>query len=133
MKKKQVTTQKHYSPRAILVAIGAKIRALNLLQPIEDLVKIRQKTVKYSPAQKLMDGLITILAGAHGLSEINTRLRSDPALQSAFGRTGCAEQSVVQDTLNACTAEQVTQFSQALTTIYRQHSQGYAHDYQAAW
>jgi hypothetical protein len=30
MKKKQVTTQKHYSPRAILVAIGAKIRALKL-------------------------------------------------------------------------------------------------------
>ena len=57
-------------------------------------MKIRQKTVKYSPVQKLMDGLITILAGAHGLSEINTRLRSDPALQRAFGRTGCAEQSV---------------------------------------
>lgn len=101
MKKKQVTTQKHYSPRAILVAIGTKIRALKLLQPIEDLVKIRQKTVKYSPVQKLMDGLIAILGGAHGFSEINTRLRSDPALQRAFGRTGCAEQSVVQETLDA--------------------------------
>jgi hypothetical protein len=40
---------------------------------------------------------------------------------------------VVQDTLNACSAEQVSQLVQALTTIYRQHSQGYAHDYQAAW
>src|SRR6266498_117367 len=79
MKKKQATTQKHYSPRAVLVAIGTKIRALKLLQPIEELVRIRQKTVKYSPAQKLMDGLITILAGAHGFCEINTRLRNDPA------------------------------------------------------
>ena len=67
------------------------------------------------------------------MCEINTRLRSDPALQAAFGRSACADQSVVQDTLNACTAEQVTQFSQALTTIYRRHSQGYAHDYTAAW
>jgi len=51
----------------------------------------------------------------------------------AFGRSACAEQSVVQDTLNACTAEQVTQMEQALQTIYRQHSQGYAHDYQQDW
>ena len=39
--------------------------------------------------------------------EMNTRLRSDESLQRAFGRTGCAEQSVVQQTLNACTARNV--------------------------
>ena len=39
--------------------------------------------------------------------------------------------SVVQDTLNACTAENVEQMEHALDTIYRQHSQGYQHDYQA--
>src|SRR5215831_2935563 len=111
MKKKQVTTQKHYSPRAILVAIGTKIRALKLLQPIEELVRIRQKTVKYSPLQKLTDGLIAILAGAHGFSEINMRLRSGAALQRAFGRTGCAEQSVVQETLDACSATNVKQMA----------------------
>ena len=133
MKKKQVTTQKHYSPRAVLVAMGAKIRALNLLQPIEDLVKIRQKTVKYSPVQKLMDGLITILAGAHGLSEINTRLRSDPALQRAFGRSGCAEQSVVQETLDACSATNVKQMEQATREIFQTHSLAYRHNYKESW
>src|SRR5215470_9056785 len=132
MKKKQVTTQKHYSPRAILVAIGAKIRALKLLQPIEELVKIRQKTVKYSPVQKLMDGLITILAGAHGFSEINTRLRSDPALQRAFGRTGCAEQSVVQETLNACASTNVAQMMLAMDTITQRHSLAFSHDFSSA-
>jgi hypothetical protein len=116
-----------------LAALGAHLRQIDLFGPIRDTVKIAQKTVKYTPHDKLSDAFISILAGAHGLSEINTRLRSDPALQAAFGRTACADQSVVQDTLNACCAEQVTQFSQALTTIYRQHSQGYAHDYQAAW
>ena len=50
-----------------------------------------------------------MLAGAHGIVEINTRLRADPALQAAFGRTACAEQSVVQQTLDACTDENVTQ------------------------
>src|SRR5579883_3089051 len=69
-------------------------------------------------------------AGAHGLVEINTRLRADEALQRAFGRSRCAEQSVVQDTLNACSSHNVKQMQQALDQIYRQHSQGFAHDYQ---
>src|SRR5262249_5161042 len=62
-----------------------------------------------------------------------TRLRSDTALQRAFGRSACADQSVVQDTLNACRAEQVSQLEHALITIYRQHSQGYSHNYKQAW
>jgi hypothetical protein len=123
----------HFSPAASLAAIGVHLRQINVFGPIRDTVKIGQKTVKYTPFDKLNDAFISILAGAHGLCEINTRLRADPALQHAFGRTACADQSVVQDTLNACTTEQVTQFSQALTTIYRQHSQGYTHDYRAAW
>ena len=117
----------------MLVAIGTKIRALKLLQPIEELVRIRQKTVKYSPVQKLMDGLITILAGARGLSEINTRLRSDPALQRAFGRTGCAEQSVVQETLDASSATNVKQMEQATREIFQTHSLAYRHNYKQSW
>jgi hypothetical protein len=70
-----------------------------------------------------MDGLIAILAGAHGLSEINTRLRSDPALQRAFGRTGCAEQSVVQETLDACSATNVKQMEQATRAIFQTASE----------
>ena len=42
MKNKQVTTQKHYSPHANLVAIGTKIRTIKLLEPIEEPVQIRQ-------------------------------------------------------------------------------------------
>jgi Transposase DDE domain group 1 len=125
--------QRHFSPAASLAALGVHLRQIDLFGPIRDTMKIAQKTVKYTPLDKLQDAFISILAGAHGLVEINARLRSDPALQQAFGRTACAEQSVVQDTLNQCSAEQVTQLSQALQTIYRQHAQGYAHDYQQAW
>lgn len=123
----------HFSPAASLAALGVHLRQIDLFGPIRDEVRIDQKSVKYTPLDKLYDAFSSILAGAHGLVEINTRLRSDTALQTAFGRTGCAEQSVVQDTLNACTAEQVSQLERALLTIYRQHSQGYAHDYMAAW
>jgi hypothetical protein len=124
---------RQFSPAASLAALGVHLRQIDLFGPIRDTVKIAQKTVIYTPLDKLYDAFISILAGAHGLVEINTRLRADPVLQHAFGRSACAEQSVVQDTLNACTSEQVTQFSQALTTIVRQHAQAYRHDYTAEW
>ena len=99
----------HYTPAASLAALGVKLQQINVFGPIQHLVHIAQKTVKHSPLDKLYDGFITILAGAHGMVEINTRLRADSALQAAFGRTSCAEQSVVQQTLDACTDENVTQ------------------------
>src|SRR6266436_6032219 len=49
-------------------------------------------------------------------------MRADPGLQAAFGRTGCAEQSVVQQTLDRWTTENVEQMQQALDCIYREHS-----------
>src|SRR5438876_126794 len=125
--------RRHFSPAASLAALGMHLRQIDVFGPIRDTVKIGQKSVKHTPLDKLKDAFISILAGAHGLVEINTRLRSDVALQRAFGRKACAEQSVVQDTLNTCSTEQVTQMAQALQTIYRQHSQGYAHDYSPAW
>jgi len=131
--KKSTTISVHSSPCASLAAIGAQIQSLDLFGPIRQTVQIAQKTVKYTPADKLYDAFITILAGAHGLVEVNTRLRADLALQRAFGRSGCAEQSVVQETLDHATAANVDQMAQALITIYRQHSQGYRHDYAATW
>jgi hypothetical protein len=59
---------------------------------IRERVQIAQKTVKHAPIDKLSDAFITMLAGTHGLVEINGWLRADPALQAAFGRSACAEQ-----------------------------------------
>lgn len=123
----------HFSPSASLAAVGVKLQQLDLFGPIRKAVKIAQKTVKDTPADKLYDAFIATLAGAESMVEINTRLRADPGLQAAFGRSRCAEQSVVQQTFNAATAENVRQLEQGLDTVYRQHSQGYQHDYQADW
>ncbi len=122
---------KTFTGRASLAAIGLKLRERKVFEPIEHQVQIAQKTVKDRPSDKLYDSWISILAGAQGLVEINTGLRADPALQWAFGRSPCAEQSEVQDTLNACTTENVEQMYQAMDLIYRQHSQGYQHEYAA--
>jgi hypothetical protein len=128
-----LTTARHFSARASLAALGLKLRSLDLFGPVRETVKIAQKTVKHRPTQKLYDAFITLLTGAQGLVEINTRLRSDTALQRAFGRTKCAEQSVVQETLDRCTAENVTQVEQAVATILRRHGQAPRHNFAQGW
>lgn len=119
-----------FTPCASLAAIGCQLQHLKMFEPIRSQVQIAQKTVLHSPCDKLFDAFITILAGAHGLVEVNTRLRSDTALQQAFGRSSCTDQSTIQDTLNACTEQNVQELTTALTSIYRTHSQGYRHNYQ---
>jgi hypothetical protein len=125
--------KQYISARSTLAALGVKVREMKLFEPITQNVKIVQKTVKYTPTEKLMDAEIAILSGAHGMVEINKRVRADRGLQAAFGREGCAEQSVVQDTLDACSEENVIQMQAALDLIYSQHSQGYSHNYQRDW
>jgi hypothetical protein len=115
--------------KAGLVGLGIKVRQLGILKVIEKEVKIAQKRVKYTPQEKLTDALMTILCGAKGLVEVNKRVRSDVTLQAAFGRDGCAEQSVVQDTLDACTEKNVKQMQAAMDNILRTHSQVARHDY----
>jgi hypothetical protein len=119
----------YFSPRTSLAAVGVYMGEEGIWQVIEQTVKIDQKVLKHTPTDKLLDCLINMLAGGDGVVEINTRVRPDRALQAAFGRRDCADQSVVSTTLNACTEETVGQMRTALATIYQQHSQGYTHDY----
>jgi hypothetical protein len=120
----------HFTSRAGLVALGHKVRVLGIFKPMEEQVKIRQKVINHTPAQKLLDGLISILAGGRGLVEVNKRVRSDYALQRAFGRERCAEQSVISDTMDAASTENVQQMQDAMTEIYQRHSAGYRHNYE---
>jgi hypothetical protein len=122
-----------FSSRASLVLIGVLMHQKGLWRPIEQRVQIRQKVIHHRPTDKLLDAFANIVSGGHGVVEINTRVRPDRALQRAFGRTSCAEQSVVSDTLNASTEENIAQMRQALQDIYRAQSRGYKHKYETGW
>ena len=125
-------TIRHYSPRASLAAVGLRLRRLGLFEAIAAHVHVPQKTVRHTPAEKLYDAFVAILSGAHGLSESNTRLRADPTLQRPFGRRTCAEYSLVQHTLDACTAENVEEMRRVVTSLFRAHSRAARHDYSAS-
>jgi hypothetical protein len=126
-------THSRATPRASLAALGVHRRALDLFGPIRDRVHVPQKTVHYTPIEKLYDCFIGILAGAKGIADINRVLRADPALQRAFGRRACAEQSTLQDTLNACTPETVAQMAAAMDQVFRQHSRAARHDFDQSY
>jgi hypothetical protein len=127
------TLSSRHCAHASLAAIGNYLRQLDLLAPIREKVQIQQKTVKYTPFAKLCNAFVLLLTGAHRMVEINTELRADPALCEAFGLSGCAEQSVVQDTLDACNDANVEQMQQAMNTVFQQHSRAYRHNYAKQW
>jgi hypothetical protein len=77
----------------------------------------------------LKDVLLTMLAGGHGVVEATTRVQGDKALQLAFGRRGCADQSTLSATLDASTPANVSEMAAALQRIYQHVSQGYRHAY----
>src|ERR687883_112390 len=93
--------------RASLCALGEYLRRHCFFAPLREQVQIPQKAVRYRPIDKVLDALLGILCGARTISQSNSTIRLDPAVQRAFGRTGCAEQSTIARTLRACTAEHV--------------------------
>ena len=95
--------------RASLCALGEYLRRHCFFAPLREQVQIRQKTVRYRPIDKLLDVLGGILCGAKTIAQNNVTIRTDRAVQRAFGRTGCAEQSTIARTLRACTANNVAQ------------------------
>ena len=118
---------------ASLVVIGIWFQHQKIWSQVESQVKIKQKVRAYTANEKLLDCLLNILSGGHGLYETNLRVRPDEAVQQAFGRNGCAEQSTISDTLNACTAADVTALRQAITVILRQQGECYHHEYAKEW
>jgi hypothetical protein len=118
-----------FSPRASLIALGNYLENTVIWQIIEQEVTIKQKVLQHTPTDKLKDAWISMLAGAQSLVELNTLVRPDKALQKAFGREDCADQSTVSETLNACDEQTVKQMRVANKRIYQRYGKGYHHHY----
>ena len=131
-----------FSPRCSLVMVGVLMRQWGIWSVVEKWVHVRQKTVKHSPLEKLLDAFITILAGGQGLWELNTRVRPGRALQRAFGRTQCADQSPVSRMLDCCVEDNVIEMRHVNRDLpklrWRVSPQlmaglGYRHPWHALW
>lgn len=116
------------SSHASLCLLGTYLRRSGFFQPLEDQVQIQQKTLKYTPVQKLEMFFVALLAGAKAVSQTNITLGVDPALYTAFGLPGCADQSVIAATLDAATPDDVAALQAALTKTFCCYSQARRHD-----
>jgi hypothetical protein len=126
----QPTPAFRFSSKAGLVSLALKWKSLDLFGPLRQQVKIKQKSIKYTPIAKLEAAFLNILAGSTSMVELNKLVRADQVLYQAFGLEQCAEQSVVQQTLDSCTQQTIEQAHRAFTQIYRHFSQGYFHKYE---
>jgi hypothetical protein len=83
----------------------------------------------HEPTEKLQDMLTSILAGNESVFQINTRIRPDLPLATAWGRGRFAEQSSVARTLDALGEEQIDQMQQGNLELVRQYSRALKHDF----
>jgi hypothetical protein len=115
------------SGHASLCLLGVYLRRRSFFKPLEAHVKIGQKVLRYTPVQKLEMFLVALLAGAKAVSQGAITIHLDPALLSAYGLPGCADQSSIAQTLNAATEQDVADLQAALGEIFSNYSQACQH------
>lgn len=118
-----------YSRQASLALVGQRFRELGVWEVVSEHVQIRQKVFRHTPADKLLDHFVNMLAGGVGVAEVNLRVRPDGVVQRAFGRARCADQATVSATLSACTAADVEALRLAGEEVLRRHGRCTRHDF----
>jgi len=103
MNESYTSTTKAFTGSVSLAAIGLKLKELKVFEPIEQQVQIARRRSKIGRPDKLYRCVDQPAGRSPWAGGDQYAPQSHTALQRAFGRSRCAEQSVVQDTLNACT------------------------------
>jgi len=112
-----------HSEHSTLCSLSPVLWEKRVFELIHENVHIPQKTVSYRPTDKLVFVILGIMSGSETVYDLNYNLRVDQALLRAFGYERCADQSVIQQTLDAATARNVQQLESALGSIWDQNNQ----------
>ncbi len=119
-------TECHFVPLAVL---GYCLTRSNMLQPLWAPLDLDLKTVAHPPTAKLQDVLVAILAGCRSLAQVNTRLRPETVLATAWQRPQFAEQSTLSRTLDALHDPHLQQLRRGHLQLWQQHTQLRQHDW----
>ena len=85
----------------------------------------------FTPADKLVQVLVSILTGCKTLSEVNSRLKSETKLACALGWERFADQSNLSRTLDELSQKQIVTLRESTTQIWRSHSQVFQRDWRS--
>lgn len=111
-----------------LAAVGYALRHAHVLTPMHELT-LSIKTIDYHPSEKLLTGLVLILAGGRALYQSNWLLRPNRSLARAWGQAPFAEQSNISKTFDALQAEDLVQLQAAFATITQTWAHTCHHDF----
>ncbi|MEO6321636.1 MAG: hypothetical protein ABIO73_13845 [Polaromonas sp.] len=111
-----------------LAALGYALRRAEVLQPLAEM-ELPIKTISHTPADKLMEGLVLMLAGGRATSQANLLLRPNLGLARAWGQAQFAEQSTLSDTFDALSDQDVEVLRTAFGAITQTWSQVCRHDF----
>lgn len=106
-----------------LAVVGYCLTRSGLLKPLWSELDFDLKTCEHSPTDKLQDVLVAILAGCRSLAQVNTRLRPETVLATAWRRPQFAEQSGLSRTLDALQDMHVQQLRAGHLKLWQQHTQ----------
>ncbi len=118
-------TNSAYAP---LVALSAYYRQSALFRALESVSK-HNKEIHYRLSDKLIQILISILAGCETLSEVNAKLAGERGLAAVWGWERMADQSTLSRTLDELSLQQIEELQLALLQIWRTFSHTHRHNW----
>ena len=113
---------------APLAALCAHYQGKKVFQPLEE-VEMLGKIRDFDPISKVIQILLSLLAGCDTLSEVNCKLKPEVSLAQACGWPRFADQSNLSRLLDGLTLKQLEQLRSATTQIWRAHSRAIKHDW----
>lgn len=117
-----VTEEGFNTQFAPLAAILASYQREGMFQPLQT-IPILMKSRGFSPTDKLIQVLLSIVAGCETLSEVNLSLKREKELARIGGWPSFADQSTLSRMLDKLTLKQIEQMRQANREIWWSRSQ----------
>lgn len=114
-----------YAPLAALCVLYQRQHRFQALDQVPDLAR---KGV-FNLTDKLIQVLLSMLAGCVTLSEVNSKLRPELGLARLWGWEQIADQSSLSRTLDRLSLEQIDLLRTATTRIWRSFSQVSQHNW----
>jgi hypothetical protein len=107
-------TNTRFAPLAVLLAL---YQDKKLLEPLQQ-VLIPMRNRYFEPAEKLIQVLVSILAGCETLSEVTTTLKQEKSLASVLGSDHFADQSSLSRTLDELTLKNIDELRFSAAQIW---------------
>ncbi len=126
----ELKEQTNFVPLGVL---GYCLTRTHYFGPLFSEIRLPLKTVRHAPQDKLLDLLVSILAGCRSVAQVNTRIRPDRVLAQAWNRPRFAEQSSLMRTLDIFDEVGLAQLRQGSEALFRRESHTLTHDFQRDW